>query len=292
MNTTPTQPADRGLTRLLPRPLLALLRHPRIEPRIAAVLRSTAVRQSPTFALRELAGRPTRHVYTLRESGMRVLIEHGGADAHALDQAFYQHAHEPPAAVVALLRDLDRPLHALDLGANVGMWGLWLHGRFAVERILALEPDPANVRRHRRQIELNHLERSWEVLEAAAVTADGPVFFTVGKATNGRVADVAQDGVESVPGRDTFALLDGLDLLKIDIEGGEWTILADPRAGDLQVPVVMLEYHAHNAPSSDPQAEARRALERAGYATETGVETDRGFGVVWGWKHACASAST
>jgi FkbM family methyltransferase len=291
MSTTPAQPADRSSSRLLPRPLRTLLRHPRIEPRIAAVLRSTAVRGSLAFALRELAGRPSRHVYTIRESGLRALIEHGGADAHALDQAFYQHAHEPPAKVVALLLDLDRPVCALDLGANVGMWGLWLHGRFAVERIVALEPDPENVSRHRRQIELNDLGESWEVVQAAAVTADGPVLFTVGRATNGRVADATHEGVESVPGRDTFALLNGLDLLKIDIEGGEWAILADPRAVDLQVPVAMLEYHAHNAPLQDPQAQARRALERAGYATETRPETDPGFGVVWGWKPACASDS-
>lgn len=291
MSTT-IRPPERSISNRLPGPLRTLLRHRWIEPRVAAVLRSTAVRESPTFALRELAGRPTRHIYTVRESGMRVLVEHGGADAHALDQAFYQHAHEPPTEVVALLGSLDRPLRALDLGANVGMWGLWLYGRFAVERLLGLEPDPENVSRHRRQIDLNDLGGSWKVLEAAAVTEDGPVFFTVGKATNGRVADAAQDGVESVPGRDTFALLDGLDLLKIDIEGGEWAIFADPRASNLQVPVVMFEYHAHNAPSSDPQADARGALERAGYATETSAETDRGFGVVWGWKPACASAST
>ncbi len=293
MNTTSVHPADRTLSRLLPRPLRALLGHPLIEPRIAAVLRSTVVYRSPVFALRELAGGGhSRHVYRIRESGLQALIEHGGADAHALDQAFYQHAHEPPAEVVAVLLGLRRPLRALDLGANVGMWGLWLQGRFPVERILALEPDPENVHRHRRQIELNDLGSSWEVLEAAAVTADGPVSFTVGKATNGRVADATEDGVESVPGRDTFALLDGLDLLKIDIEGGEWAILADPRAADLRVPVVMLEYHAHNATSRDPAAEARRALERAGYTTEAGIETEPGFGVVWGWKPACASAST
>jgi FkbM family methyltransferase len=291
MSTTPAQPAHRPLSRRLPAPVRSLLARPRVERRVAAVLRSRVVRESPAFALRELAGRPSRHVYTVRENGLRALIEHGH-DAHALDQAFYQHAHEPPAEVVALLLGLDRPVRALDLGANVGMWGLWLHGRFAVERVLALEPDPENVSRHRRQIELNDLEESWEVLEAAAVTADGPVYFTVGKATNGRVADASGEGVESVPGRDTFALLDGLDLLKIDIEGGEWAILADPRAADLQVPVVMLEYHAHNAPSGDPQAQASSALERTGYTITTGAETEPGFGVVWGWKPACASAST
>ena len=122
------------------------------------------------------------------------------------------------------------------------------------------------------------------MIQAAAVTAEGPVSFTVGRGTNGQVTDALQDGAASVAGRDAFALLGELDLLKIDIEGGEWAILADPRAVALQVPVVMLEYHAQAAPSADPAADAKSALERAGYATESAGETRPGFGVMWGYK--------
>jgi FkbM family methyltransferase len=259
---------------------------------VAAVLRSRVVRESPRFALCELSGTHSRRVYRLRENDLRVLIAHGTADAHALDQAFYQRAHEPSPGALAALQSIGRPLHALDLGANVGLWGLWLCGRFPVGRLIGLEPDPDNVERHNRQIELNGLRGVWEVLEAAAVTADGPVSFTVGMATNGRVTDTAVAGAVSVPGRDTFALLEGIDLLKIDIEGGEWAILADPRMAGLSVPVVMLEYHADGAPSADPAGDARLALERAGYATETTIQTAEGFGVVWGCKPPCVSVST
>lgn len=254
------------------------------------MLRSRVVRESPLFALRELRGGRSRHVYRLRENGLRVLIAHGTTDAHALDQAFYQRAHEPAPSALAALERIDHPLRAVDLGANVGLWGLWLLGRFTVGYLVGLEPDPDNVERHRRQIELNDLQSVWEVVEAAAVTVEGPVSFTVGMATNGRVTETGAAGAVSVPGRDMFALLDGVDLLKVDIEGGEWAILADPRMAGLPVPVVMLEYHADGAPSADPASDARRALERAGYATEATIETADGFGVVWGWKHPCESA--
>jgi FkbM family methyltransferase len=278
----PLQAARRIFARVLPR---TLLEHPRVEPRVAAVLRSTVVHETPTFALRELAGRRgTRHVYRIRENGLQAEVAHRTADVHALDQAFYQHAHEPPPGALAALQGLGRPLRALDLGANIGMWGLWLHGRFLVAHVTALEPDPDNVARHRRQIELNALQSRWEVIEAAAVTADGPVFFTVGQETTGRVAEAAEDDATSVAGRDTFALLQDLDLLKLDIEGGEWAILADPRAAALSAPVVMLEYHAHNAPSADPHADAHRLLQRAGYLTETALTLPGGFGVMWGHK--------
>ena len=248
------------------------------------MLRGKAVHESASFALRELSTTHSTHVYRIRGCGLRAQIEHGAADVHALDQAFYQHAHEPPPGALATLEGSGRPLRALDLGAHIGMWGLWLHGRFPVERLVALEPDPQNVARHRRQIELNDLGGSWEVIEAAAVTAEGTVAFTVGMGTNGRVTDAPREGAASVAGRDTFTMLKGLDLLKIDIEGGEWAILADPRAASLRVPVVMLEYHAHDAPSANPGIDARRALERAGYATESAGETQPGFGVVWGWR--------
>lgn len=273
-------------------PLRALLTHPAVEPRVVTLARSTVVGESLRFATRELAGTHSTHVYRVRESGLRVAIEHGTADAHALDQAFYQHAHEPPAGVLATLQRLGRPLRALDAGAHIGCFGLWLHGRLPIQRIVAIEPDPRNVAHHRRQIEINGFAGRWEVLEAAAVTADGSVSFTVGRATNGRVTGSEDPGASSVRGRDLFAMLDGIDLLKLDIEGGEWRILADPRARSLQPPVVMLEYHAHGAPSSDPAADAHRALRQAGYETHETLQTEKGFGVIWASKRGCASGST
>jgi FkbM family methyltransferase len=289
MPDAPSPTAYRSYSRFLPKRVRSLLVHPRVQPKVVAVLRSRVVRESPAFAARELSGRHIESVYRVRESGLRAVVVHGTADAHSLDQAYYARAHEPPEAVLKVLRELDHPPRALDLGANIGIWGLWFHGRFPGAHVVALEPDPENVARHRRQAELNGLESSWEVIEAAAVRSDGPVSFTVGKATNGRVSESESEDTASVPGRDTFALLEDLDLLKIDIEGGEWAILADPRAAELAVPVVMLEYHAHGAPG-DPEVAARAALERAGYTVEATVHSAEGFGVVWGWKSACASA--
>jgi FkbM family methyltransferase len=292
MTSTSARPAYQPMSRFLPAPLRSLLRDPRIEPKIVAVLRSRMVHESPSFALRELSGRPVERIYRVRANGLRALVVHGSSDAAALDQAFYERAHEPPVGALEALRGLGRPPRALDLGANVGMWGLWLHGRFPGAHVTALEPDRDNVARHRRQIELNGLQESWEVIEAAAVSTEGPVSFAVGQSTTGRVLDGDEAGGAVVPGRDVFDLLKGIDLLKMDIEGSEWPILADPRVDDLSAPVVMVEYHAHGAPSADPERDARRALERAGYTTESTLDSAPGFGVVWGWKTPCESAST
>jgi hypothetical protein len=79
-------------------------------------------------------------------------------------------------------------------------------------------------------------------------------------------------------------LLDDVDLLKIDLEGAEWALLADPRLSSISVPVVMLEYHPHGAPSADPKEAARAALAGVGYETLPMHDAGDGTGVVWGWR--------
>ncbi|HXP37115.1 MAG TPA: FkbM family methyltransferase [Solirubrobacteraceae bacterium] len=260
------------------------LRHPRVEPWVATALRGKLVRESTRFTLRERKAANSVGVYRVRANGLRVQIAHHTPDVLTLDQAFYQHVYEPPPAVVALLERGRQPLSAVDLGANIGIWGLWLHGRFPVERVVALEPDPENAGKHRRQIELNRLDRSWQLLQAAATLADGPVVFSTGQATTGRIAEQGERGAVEVQGRDSFSLLDGVDLLKVDIEGAEWPLLADPRLASISVPVVMLEYHPHGAPSADPREDAQRALAGAGYQTLPMHDAPDGTGIVWGWR--------
>jgi FkbM family methyltransferase len=262
----------------------SVLHHPLLERHISALLRGRLVRETVPFFAREARGVRSVHVYRVRESGLRVQIEHGTPDVLTLDQAFYQHAYEPPSTVLSVLEGLGRPLRAVDLGANIGMWGLWLHGRLPVGHVTALEPDPENAAKHRRQIALNGLEGSWELVQAAASSVDGPLSFTVGRATTGRIGQDGEQGTATVPGRDAYALIEEVDLLKLDIEGGEWPILSDARLVGLRVPVVMLEYHPHGAPSANPQEDARRALAGVGYDTHAMLGAPDGTGVVWGWR--------
>ena len=263
--------------------LHGLLHHPRVEPHVSALLRGRLVAETASFALREMNGAHSTHVYRIATSGLRASIEHGTPDVLTLDQAYYQHVYEPPPAVREQLVALARPLRALDLGANIGLWGLWLHGRFPVGHLTALEPDPENAAKHRRQIEINGLGASWQLVQAAATRAPGPVAFTVGRATTGRIGAPQEPGTAEVQGLDVFSLLEGIDLLKLDIEGAEWPILADPRLSTLRVPVVMLEHHPHGAPSTNPEADAIAALAGAGYRTLAMHGAPDGTGIVWGY---------
>ncbi len=269
----------------MPEVVNRVLHHPRVEPHVSACLRGRLVRESARFAIREMTSAAGTHVYRIRDSGLLASIEHGTADVLTLDQAFYQHVYEPPEGIGTRLGGLARPLRALDLGANIGLWGLWLHGRFPVGHVTALEPDPTNADKHRRQIALNGLSGSWELVEAAATCREGSIPFTVGHETTGRIGEGSEPGTVTVVGRDVFSLLDDVDLLKVDIEGAEWPILADSRLSEVDVPIVMLEYHPHGAPSSKPADAVRSALEDAGYdATWSMHGAPDGTGVVWGMR--------
>lgn len=259
--------------------------HPRIEPYVAHALRSRAVRPSLPFFLGEARGRGSRD-YTVRANGARIHIEHGTTDAATMDQAFVQRVYEPTPEAAAALDALGRPPVVLDLGANVGMFGVWAQRRWPGARVIAVEPLPRNVELLRNQLALALEPGTFEVVAAAASTADGEVTFGGGPFTNGRILDDGEGGI-TVPARDTFALADGIDLLKLDIEGGEWPVLADPRFSAALAPVVMLEHHAAGAPvGATPEESAQRALDEAGYEARRTVTEGPGAGILWGVRRA------
>lgn len=255
--------------------------HPRVEPFVAHALRATTVKPSMPFFLGEVRGRGER-LYRVRSNGVRLVIQHGSTDAATLDQAFRQKVYTPSAAAAQRLDGLGRPPSVLDLGANVGMFSLWVTSRWPGAQVVAAEPVPRNVELLRRNLELQGAA-GLEVLAAAVTTEDGTVRFGDGDFTNGRVLAGSAVGSIEVEAKDVFPLIDGVDLLKLDIEGGEWPILSDPRFLEQQAPVVMLEHHPMGAPSGiSPEAAAEQALASAGYAVERTVTEFPGAGIVWG----------
>ena len=89
---------------------------------------------------------------------------------------------------------------------------------------------------------------------------------------------------------DVFEHTNGVDLLKIDVEGAEWPLLADPRFGDVSADVVVLEYHSDGCPHSDPAAAAEAALIAAGYEIVPGTTKPAyGAGVLWGFRRSAQS---
>jgi hypothetical protein len=84
---------------------------------------------------------------------------------------------------------------------------------------------------------------------------------------------------------DIFPLLIGkkIDLLKMDIEGGEYEILADARFGELNITAIVMEWHARSETSDDKTWCVRR-LEGLGFQVHE-IFSQSTNGMFWATRH-------
>ncbi|MDA8250722.1 MAG: FkbM family methyltransferase [Rhodospirillales bacterium] len=146
-----------------------------------------------------------------------------------------------------------RPLPAgsvrlvVDLGANVGFSCLHWLTHYPHANIVALEPHPGHFAQCRANIAANGWLPRVELTRAAAgVAAQRIILSDAGAASAVRSGDAA--GI-AAPMLDVYAMLSGrpVDILKLDIEGSEYPILADPRFNLLRPRCVVMEWHGGGA---------------------------------------------
>jgi len=255
-----------------------ILTNKRVELVIVMILCVSPVRRLAAFLARELRPPGEPKGYRLRGSEAIVFIRHRTADVAALGEVFYERQYEPPEQIAALLAASGRPVRILDLGANVGMFGAFAMERFVGAELTAVEPDPANLHLLVRTMRANGW--SWNVLDGAATNAEGQIPFATGRFTTSRI----EAGSELVRSIDALPLLDRSDFAKIDIEGGEWAILDDPRFARVTASAIVLEHHPYLCPSEDPRGYASARLTSSGYHLAPSIEFERGHGMLWAWR--------
>jgi FkbM family methyltransferase len=261
-----------------------LLRSPALRRAIAAARAAPSLRPAGRF----LAGEARPHGvgrYALRGTpGTTVHLRHGSRDVEIFNEIFTagRACYAPPPAVAAALAALG-PLSVADLGGNIGLFGLYALGRWRVRTLRSYEPDPANAALLRATVAANDATR-WEPVQAAVSNRDTTATFEVGLLSESRLAAGERSAAKTidVPVLDLFAQ-PTVDLLKIDIEGAEWPILADPRLAAHAASVIVLEWHRRMCPAPDPRAHARELLRGAGYGAifEAGEQSSTN-GVMWG----------
>jgi FkbM family methyltransferase len=245
---------------------------------VRALRRAPAVKERVRFVVGEVLGMEGARSYTLAGSGMTVFLRHRTEDLNVLAEIFVDRVCEPPAPAADRLAGG----RLLDLGGHVGLFTAYALAGLGVTRVLALEPDESNGALFDRMLEVNGLA-SVELVHAAASNRDGVAPFAGGLNWMSRIGAAGEVATTiDVPTRDVFALLDGVDMLKMDIEGGEWDILGDARWTGVKVPLVFVEYHEHLCPSDDPRAACEAALESAGYRVVAHPAARRAQGELWG----------
>jgi FkbM family methyltransferase len=240
------------------------------------------VRERARFVLRQLTPGTNTARYHVSGAEVVVHLRHHSPDIAAFEQAFSEEQTAMPTAVAAALRALDRPVRVADLGANIGLFGAHLLRAFPDAIIDFYEPDPGNLELLDPTVAANGGDRH-TIVAACATAEDGELHFSAGNFTNSRIEP--DGGGITVPAVDVFPRLAGVDFVKIDIEGGEWDLLADPRFAQLDATAIALEYHAHMAPPGNPAERAERVLQDAGYTcAPVPIASTPGHGMVWAWK--------
>jgi len=166
-----------------------------------------------------------------------------------------------------------KPQVIVDIGANFGMFSKLCSMLFPEADIYAYEPNPSPVT----WLQQNAAGTRIRVFPAAVWETPGVMMLdTKCDSTNSEVRDDGDLPVQCLAGSE---LADGrqIDFLKLDAEGGEWSILRDPsllrRSREF-----CLAYHLHGRPVE----ELKRLVETSGHRVVECVGTNKGeqYGVI------------
>jgi FkbM family methyltransferase len=244
------------------------------------LLRSAIVTSRARFFANDLLSRRGVQAYTLADERLTVLVRHDNPeDTFVLDEVFGRvDSYAVPEEVKLALRA--RGVRKIvDLGANIGLTALKFLTMFPDAQLVAVEPEPANARVLEATLVRNDMLGRSRVVRAAASSTSGQLRFVAGQAGHSHAAGPAEAGV-NVPMIDVLPKLADADLLKMDIEGGEWPILHDQRLRRTGVVALCLEYHAHLCPTGDPCAAAVDLVSGAGFEVVR-LRDQGGAGFLW-----------
>lgn len=238
------------------------------------------LREPVRFCARQVTRRHGVRSYRLRRSEVRILVRHSTGDLITLEEVLADRQYEPPNRLAGMFEGNGTPLEVADLGANIGLFSAWLLSRRPDARIVAFEPDPDNAAVLEECMRVNG--QNVQIVRAAAAPRAGELRFQAGELAASRQVD--QGGI-AVAAVDAFPYLERADFVKLDIEGGEWELLSDPRFAALPARALVIEYHPHLCPAPDPRVHAEALLSAGGWQLEhMDFDMPPGHGVLWAWR--------
>lgn len=203
-----------------------------------------------------------------------------GNDDYGVAYDVFVHRHYDPPGDVRL----GAVSRVVDLGGNVGFSVLHWLSRHPGCRVAVFEPHPRHVAQIRAHLALNGWEGRVEVHPVAAGVAAGTLPLSDKGSCSSLQSGAATAGCLEVAVVDLFQALDGetIDILKMDIEGGEYAILADPRFRELPVRGLVMEWHGRT-PGGEDRTWCLNRLAELGYHTREVYATPSN-GVIWAFR--------
>jgi len=218
--------------------------------RLAADLKSR-VRLMTDFCLARLMRvHPIRGIDQIRQ----IQLRGGGTLSYRLNRADIYTIHEIWIEEMYRLPYDLKPHVLVDLGANIGLASLWIARQYGCEHIIAVEPSPSNAALACENLAAYSFVAN--VVEAAVGCENGVVLFDAGPgATNGRIVCRHPSSNTILPSQYTVRVMDmasilcdlpasmQIDLMKIDIEGGEQDLLTSNTGWLRRVSALIIEFH-------------------------------------------------
>ena len=212
-------------------------------------------------------------------NGIKIVVRQPPADDLGIAyEVFVGKAYQSPRHL-----DAGSVKRIVDLGANVGYTCVYWLANFPNAEIMAFEPHPVHLGFIETHLAINRGSGRVRLYQAAASTQPGETSLT----DDGCRSTTVPGGESSirVPQVDFFACVgnQAIDLLKIDIEGGEYEILSDLRFNRLDVKTLVMEWHHHEAyPLGGEWCVSR--LRQLGYQVSPSSDIKAEQGTLWAFR--------
>ena len=234
------------------------------------------VRESGQYVLNTLRSSRVPRRYRLRSTRSAFYLRHHTGDVAIFRKFAAYRYYDFPDEIASRLKD--RKISVVDLGAKSRCSAYMCELTPTSRSMVSFEPDEQNAEVAERVIREHG--GAWKLIRACASNRSGETRFAGGRANLSRMSDAGT----VVPMVDAIPCLLAADLAKVNIEGAEWEILADPRFVAQAPEVLILEYHAMANPEQDIHGLASRLLTEAGYEEQLLVNRSEANGLIWAWK--------
>jgi len=146
----------------------------------------------------------------------------------------------------------DHVLNIVDLGANIGLSLLYFLHRYPSCHIIAYEPHPGLAAQAERNLLLDGTRNRVELHVKAAGAATRPMYLT-NSGMGSSLTATESSATVAIEIEDIFPRLLGrrIDILKMDIEGGEYEIVDDYRFEQLNINNIVMEWHSRGGKVND-----------------------------------------
>lgn len=181
------------------------------------------------------------------------------------------------------------PQLIVDVGANVGYSVVYFADKYPDAKLVAFEPHPTNITLLDRHVEINALQSRVNIEKVAVSNCNSELFLTDAGGYSALVeSNENENEYLPVKARDFFTWIGTrtVDLLKMDIEGGEYAILNDARFKSTDIRMIVLEWH-NSKEISDGYKWCSERLTSLGYKLIDGKLKDESIGLLWAWKNSC-----